>query len=132
MTTVRDFLESRRAKLLIEMRPLEAATAELRAQLSAQDGKLRVLANELNDVQKALHALGKNEQASDTYISIKDAILRVLAKEPNGMTSAEILAAINDQFFNGTLMRTSMSPQLARLKNDDEKIRQRGERYFLA
>ena len=114
------------------MQPLEAETAQLRAQLSAQDSKLRTLANELSDVEKALQALGKKEQPSETYISIKDAILRVLAKEPNGMTSAEILAAINDLFFNGTLMRTSMSPQLARLKNDDHKIRQRGERYFLA
>lgn len=114
------------------MQPLEAETAQLRTQLGAQDSKLRAMAKELSDVEKALQALGKKEQPSETYVSIKDAILQVLEKEPNGMTSAEILAAINDQFFNGTLMRTSMSPQLARLKNDDRKIRQRGERYFLA
>lgn len=131
MTTVREYLETRRTKLRAEMQPLEATTAELRAQLSTQDAKLRSLAKELNDVEKALQALGKREP-SETTVTIKDAILQVLAAEPNGMTSAEILAAINDRFFEGTIVRTSMSPQLARLKNDDHKIRQRGERYFLA
>lgn len=131
MTSIREYLESRRTKLRAEMQPLEAEAAQLRAHLSAHDGKLRSLAKELADVEKALQAIGKRQPSANT-ITIKDAILKVVAASPNGMTSAEILAAINDQFFDGTIVRTSMSPQLTRLKIDDHKIRQRGDRYFLA
>jgi septal ring factor EnvC (AmiA/AmiB activator) len=131
MTAIREYLETRRTKLKSEMQPIEATAAELRAQLSAHDAKLRIMSKELADVEKALQALGKREPSEST-VTIKDAILQALAGAPNGMTSAEILAAINDRFFEGTIVRTSMSPQLARLKNDDHKIRQRGDRYFLA
>ena len=48
------------------------------------------------------------------------------------MASPDILAAINDRYFEGTVLRTSMSPQLARLKNNDKKIKQIGDKYFLA
>lgn len=131
MTAIREYLETRRTKLKAEMQPLEAATAELRAQLSAHDAKLRIMSKELADVEKALQALGKREPSENT-VTIKDAILQVLAAAPNGMTSAEILSTLNERFFEGTIVRTSMSPQIARLKNKDHKIRQRGDRYFLA
>ena len=75
--------------------------------------------------------MGRNV-AAETTITIKDAILDVLAVAPQGLTSNELLTALNDRFFEGTLVRTSMSPQIARLKNKDHKIRQRGDRYFLA
>jgi hypothetical protein len=48
------------------------------------------------------------------------------------MTSPELLEELNHRFFDGKLERTSMSPQLSRLKLFDVKIRQRGDRYFLA
>jgi chromosome segregation ATPase len=131
MSDLRDYLESKRGEVRKKMLPLETSTASLRTELSSQDAKLKALAKELADVEKALHALGKKPK-SESEISIKEAILLVLADMPNGLTSAEILQAINDRHFGGTVVRTSMSPQLARLKNDDHKIRQRGERYFLA
>ena len=131
MTDIRAYLESKRSEVRKAMLPLETSTASLRSELSAQDAKLRSLAKELSDIEKALQALGKRQKA-ENEISIKEAILLVLADMPNGLTAAEILTAINDRHFGGTVVRTSMSPQLARLKNDDHKIRQRGERYFLA
>jgi chromosome segregation ATPase len=131
MTDIRAYLESKRSEVRKAMLPLETSTASLRSELSTQDAKLRSLAKELSDIEKALQALGKKEK-SESEITIKEAILLVLADMPNGLTAAEILAAINDRHFGGTVVRTSMSPQLARLKNDDHKIRQRGERYFLA
>lgn len=131
MTDIRAYLESKRNEVRKAMLPLETSTANLRAELSAQDAKLRSLAKELSDIEKALQALGKR-QKTENEISIKQAILLVLADAPNGLTAAEILVAINDRYFGGTVVRTSMSPQLARLKNEDHKIRQRGDKYFLA
>ena len=131
MTGLRDFLEKRREEIRKMMEPLEAASESLRAQLSANEIKLRALAEEQSDIEKALRALGKRD-ASKVSVTIKDAILQILGDAPAGLTSREILVALNGRFFDGALSRTSMSPQLTRLKNDDRKIRQRGDKYFLA
>ena len=131
MTGLRDFLEKRREEIRKMMEPLEAASESLRAQLSANEIKLRALAEEQSDIEKALRALGKRD-ASKVSVTIKDAILQILGDAPAGLTSREILVALNERFFDGALFRTSMSPQLTRLKNDDRKIRQRGDKYFLA
>lgn len=131
MSGLRDYLEKQRAENRKQMEPLEAIAAKLRAELGATDNKLRTLAKEASDIEKALQALGRKEKL-ETTVTIKDAILQVLTDAPNGMSSTEVLAAINDRFFEGTLLRTSMSPQLTRLKNDDHKIKLRGERWFLA
>ena len=124
-------LERRRAEIRKEMQPLEASSLELRTKLSSIDAKLKTLSIEAGDIEKALQVVGKREPAK-TEITIKDAILDVLATSPNGLTSSELLDKMNEKFFGGALVRTSMSPQITRLKNKDQKIRQRGERYFLA
>ena len=131
MSGIREYLISCRDEARKKMEPVAATAADLRAQLGAQDAKLRALTKELSDIERALQALGKKEKL-ETTVTIKDAILQVLASAPDGMTSTEILTAINDRFFEGTLLRTSMSPQLTRLKNDDHKIKSRGDKYFLA
>ncbi|MFZ3351695.1 MAG: hypothetical protein WA268_12580 [Xanthobacteraceae bacterium] len=113
-----------------ELQPLEAAAAELRTKLAKADDKLKVLSKEIAEIDKALQAVSKERLDSKT--SIKDAILQVLGNAPNGLTSPELLAALNEQYFNGGLERTSMSPQLTRLKNDDHKIKYRGDKWFLA
>lgn len=113
------------------MEPIHAKAAELRTQLSTQDAKLRAMTKELNEIERALQVIGKKEKLEAT-ITIKEAILRTLAGAPKGMTAADILVHINDRYFEGTIMRTSMSPQIARLKNDDKKIKQIGDRYYLA
>jgi hypothetical protein len=58
------------------------------------------------------------------------AVLAVLEHKPNGMTALEILDEINAKYFNGTIVRTSLSPQLSRLKNRYEKIELRGNRWY--
>ena len=131
MSTVRDILERRRSEIRKQSQPLEAEAAQLRSKLADLDARLKTLSREENDIQRALAAMGRNV-AAETTITIKDAILDVLAVAPQGLTSNELLTALNDRFFEGTLVRTSMSPQIARLKNKDHKIRQRGDRYFLA
>jgi len=64
--------------------------------------------------------------------TIMQAVLEVLRQQPNGMTALEILAEINSRYFDGTIVRTSLSPQLSRLKDRDHKIILRGTRWFLA
>jgi hypothetical protein len=62
--------------------------------------------------------------------TIKQAVLQVLKHEPAGLTALEILAAINSQFFEHKILRTSLSPQLSRLKDNDRKVTLRGNRWF--
>jgi hypothetical protein len=64
--------------------------------------------------------------------TIMQAVLEVLRQHPNGMTALEILEEINNRHFDGTIVRTSLSPQLSRLKDRDHKIILRGTRWFLA
>jgi hypothetical protein len=131
MSGLREYIEKRRDEIRKQMEPLEASTAELRTILHTAEAHLRALAKEATEIERALQAIGKRE-SRDNEITIKDAILKALAEAPGGLTSSDLLATINDRFFEGTLPRTSMSPQLTRLKNDDHKIKRRGERYFLA
>jgi F0F1-type ATP synthase membrane subunit b/b' len=131
MTGLREFIEKRRNEIRKKMEPLVATAANLRAQLNTTETELKVLAKEAAEIDAALQAIGRRERR-ETTPTIKEAILRVLADAPEGMTSSEILAAINDRFFEGTLRRTSMSPQLTRLDKDDKKTKRRGDRYFRA
>jgi chromosome segregation ATPase len=131
MSEVRDYLEQRLQKLRKERAPLEDAAAKLRRDLAATDSRIKSMLKEEADLERAINALGKRERRK-TEVTIKEAILKVLADAPHGLTSAELVAALNDRFFDGKLERTSMSPQLTRLKNQDHKIRSKGERYVLA
>jgi hypothetical protein len=128
---LREYIEKRRGEIQEAIKPLELRATELRAELNTVDSKLRKLTKEARDIERALQAIGARQDREAT-ITIKDAILTVLNESPGGMTSNEILEAINDRFFEGALLRTSMSPQLTRLKNDDHKVKRRGERYFSA
>ena len=53
--------------------------------------------------------------------TIKDRVLAILARNPDGLTSSQIL---NNLRVTGlpTLARESLSPQLSRLRNADQKI----------
>jgi chromosome segregation ATPase len=131
MSGLRELLEAKRQEIRRQMEPITAKAAELRTQLAAQDAKLRMLTKELSDLDRALQVIGKKQKLEAT-ITIKEAILETLRGAPKGMTAADILVAINDRHFEGTIMRTSMSPQLYRLKDRDKKIKQIGDKYFLA
>jgi septal ring factor EnvC (AmiA/AmiB activator) len=130
MGGIRQLLETRRAELLHEMEPLEAQAVDLRTNLAKTDNKLKAMTKEIAEIDKALQAISK--ERLETKVSIKEAILQLLADSPSGLDSPQLLAALNDRFFDGKLARTSMSPQLTRLKNDDHKIKYRGDKWFLA
>lgn len=50
-------------------------------------------------------------------ITLKDAALRVLADAPSGLAASEILKEINHRF-NANFVRTSLSPQISRLRHE--------------
>ena len=129
VVSLREFLRTQKAALRAEIEPLEAQLAQLR--------------RELADVEKAEQALGPPpvEQAGRDLLSawsaasaaatsrgvlregsIKDFVVRVLSERAEGMSALDILAAINRRF--GTdYPRTSLSPQLSRLKNEGILVR---------
>ncbi len=131
MNEVRDYLEQQLQKTRKERAPLEDAAAKMRRELAATDARIKVLLKAETDLERAIGALGK-QQRRKTEVTIKEAILKALADAPHGLTSNELVSALNEKFFDGALERTSMSPQLTRLKNKDRKIRSKGDRYVLA
>lgn len=130
MDEVRDYLEAKLQAARKERGPLEDAAAKMRRELGSTDAKIKQLLKTEADLERAIQALGKRQRMK-SEITIKDAILLLLADAPQGLTSNELLTALNDRFFR-ELERTSMSPQLTRLKNKDRKIRSKGDRYVLA
>lgn len=59
--------------------------------------------------------------------TIKDGILQILSEvSPNGLTALEILERLNRRWWRGALQRTSLSPQITRLKADGKVINERG------
>lgn len=120
METLREFITRR-------LKELDELEAPLRQQLSA-------ITDEREELRRAVLAAGPppmrpanptNQQPGEARRSrrtipektIKDAVIEVLRAKGAGMTALEILAAINLKF--GTeYPRTSLSPQLSRLKAD--------------
>ena len=63
-------------------------------------------------------------------VTIKEAVIAILADAGHGMTALEILPAVNARL-GIDYPRTSLSPQLSRLKNDG-KIERNGHEWSLA
>ncbi|PWB60812.1 MAG: hypothetical protein C3F17_13920 [Bradyrhizobiaceae bacterium] len=115
------------------MEPQVQRRRELRAALAEVDAQVEGLAKELREIDVALEAITTAASAPPARTpTIKEAVLQVLKERGRGLTSNEILDAINDRFFGGDMERTSLSPQLSRLKNEDKKVVLLGTQYFLA
>jgi hypothetical protein len=126
MSNVRELLEARRAAIDAEMQPLYKEHEEQRAKLIEVEARMLKLHDERAEIEIFLKKLGEPEAPR---ITIMEAILAVLDHKPSGMTAQEILAELNEQYFGGTLVRHSLSPQLSRLKDRDKKIELRGDRW---
>lgn len=106
--SLREFIEKReteikelRAALLAELRELRAAKAAI----------------------EGAHASSSSAQSSGrgSRMTIKEMVLYVLEKREKCGTSEEIIAWIRDDF-GQEVVRSSLSPQLSRLKDHDEKL----------
>ncbi len=129
MSNARDLLLNRRSEISGKLTPLISDIARLREVLAAKQGELASWNAELDQIQSALKAIEETETKSQ--LTIKQAVLEVLKDHREGMTALEILATINTRYFGGRIVRSSLSPQLSRLKDNDAKIDLRGNKWFL-
>jgi hypothetical protein len=129
MAKFRDMLLEEREALLKVYRPLETGIKALRFELYEKQQQLAQLASEVEKINLALKAV----EAADKrpHITIMEAVLEVLQDRPEGLTALEILAEINTRYFADRIARSSLSPQLSRLKDRDRKIELRGNKWFL-
>jgi hypothetical protein len=129
MSKLRDILLEEREELLKVYRPLEAELKAVRFELYEKQQKLALMAAEIEKINLALKAV--EEADKRPQITIMEAVLEVLQDRPEGMTALEILAEINTRYFGGRVVRSSLSPQLTRLKDRDHKIHLEGNKWFL-
>ncbi len=127
MSDVRQLLEVRRTAIDADLLPLAKEYREQREKLIETEARIRKLTKEREEIEEFLTKLG---EASQTRITIMEAILAALDHKSEGMTAQEILTDINDKYFGGSLLRTSLSPQLSRLKDRDKKIELKGDRWI--
>jgi hypothetical protein len=111
MTVLRQFLSRREAEILEQIKGLEEELAEIRTTWSALQAE----------------GVPAPKRATPT---IKEMIRRILRGRPDGLTASEILLEMEVRF-STVVERTSLSPQLSRLKEADEVIL-KGGRWFLA
>jgi hypothetical protein len=115
MTTFEEFTRARYATLQKE-----------RGDLYRQ---LRVIQKELEEIERAARASGLQLVKEDTLtpqtkkptqkrnFTMKEASVEILGKHPNGLTATEILPELN-KLIGSDYARSSLSPQLSRLKKD--------------
>ena len=140
MTDLRKFILKRQAEIDTASRPVLARFALLQNEINQLRPQIEAFRNEWMELQVALKAIGagsdqqqpSQNNTSAPTVTIKEAILAVLAKHPAGLSSAAILDQINKDYFSGDnrIVRTSFSPQLSRLKAD-EQILLEGYNYIL-
>lgn len=134
MTTLSNFITERIRALDAEEGPirvrLEAITEE-REQLrkAAAAAGIR-LPDGPAEIAKALQILAKPTRRTIPEKTIKEAVIEVLKAKGGSMTALEILSAINLKF-SMDYPRTSLSPQLSRLKAEGQ-IERNGIAWQLA
>jgi hypothetical protein len=129
MSTVREILLARKAEISSAMGPMFEECTRFRKSLIEAEGKVAAAQDELKQIETALKALDE-AQTKRANPTIMQAVLEVLSHKPDGMTAKEILAEINAKYFGGRIERHSLSPQLSRLKDRDEKIELHGDRWI--
>jgi hypothetical protein len=111
MTVLRQFLSRREAEILDQMKVLERELEEIRAAWGALE----------------LETGSPRAKQSPT---IKDMVRQILRGRPDGLRAKELLREIQDRF-GVTIERTSLSPQLSRLRESGEITLENGRWYSL-
>jgi len=120
-------MDSLLANIALQRNDIEVEVSTLRERLD-------VLYEDLNRLDKAEAAINgqsfttfksikpgivKRETVVKSYLTIKEMVLVILKDHPNGLIALDILSEINTHF-NQTFVRTSLSPQLSRLKRSGD------------
>ena len=113
-TTLRDFIAQRETEIRDQQKALKAELRELQLAKAALEG------------QPTTPPSGP----SGITATIKDMAREVLSGQPGGLNSSGILDAIKKRF-GRDIERTSLSPQLSRLKDEGELILS-GDVWFTA
>lgn len=125
--TFKEFIERRTVELEKLRQPLLVQLREIRAALNNID-------KEKEELEIAINAIAPKERNTQTVLdivsdaaklmvnfshdkTIKDAVLTTLSKYRSGLAAIDILAEVN-RILGTAYMRTSLSPQLSRLKSD--------------
>jgi hypothetical protein len=130
MNGISKFLWSQRDELSAKLPSLEARRDEYRSAWIKASNDIAAIQEDLRKIDLALKTI-ESEDAKSAHPTIMQAVIEVLKSKPEGMTALEILAEINERYFDGKILRTSLSPQLSRLKDRDRKITLRGNRWNL-
>jgi hypothetical protein len=133
MSQIREIIADRIQKL-------EDSLVPLRQEVVAAQAKIAKIETELLDLRNAAKAIGMANRLRQTQlgvtrrtqarVTIKEAVLQILAEHPAGLIALDLLAMIN-QRFDWKLVRPSLSPQLTRLKREG-KILNQGSTWRLA
>ena len=109
---IRDIVASRKAAIKEQMTSLRAEMAEIKAVEAALDS-----------------VVGAQPRKKSSEPTIKEMIVDVLEGREDGATSDEIITLVKDKY-EKAVPRSSMSPQLSRLKGD-ERVTRENERWML-
>jgi hypothetical protein len=119
MAKLQDFIAKRAREIEELLEPLRRQAMELEAKIKTHEkelGELRNAAKAIGIVNRLERPLGITRKTSPPR-TIKEAVLDVLQDYPGGLIALDILAKINERF-SMNLVRTSLSPQLSRLKQE--------------
>jgi flagellar biosynthesis/type III secretory pathway chaperone len=120
--TLREFVERRLLELMEAERPLVAQLNEIRRERK-----------ELERTSRLVWADGSNKNSEESVNArkktIKEAVVHILGENKRGMTALEILRDVNN-LLSSDYQRTSLSPQLSRLKKEG-KVVQSGIEWLL-
>lgn len=115
MTTLRDFISTRESEIKAHIKVLRVELGELKVAKSALEPQGSIVVT---------------DSANPATKTIKEMIRDVLKSSHQGLTSTEILFKINE-LFSKKIERTSLSPQLSRMKEDCE-VTLHDNSWFLA
>lgn len=126
MDTFLSHLAEKRAKLQKQLKRLENDLGDLdkAERLYRESGAAAAMAADDDEIPQQVQDLlgppaGYYQVAAPTEGTIKQRVMAILDKNPGGLTSGQIL---NNLRISGlpNLMRESLSPQLSRLKKEQE------------
>jgi hypothetical protein len=131
MPKLKDFVSA-------HIREIEDSLVAYRNQAAELQEKISAAERELSDLRSAARAIGipnglRSQPLGVTRrekppLTIKEAIMLVLPEYPEGLLALDLLAKINERL-ELNLVRTSLSPQLTRLKRE-RKITNRGSTWL--
>ncbi len=106
MTTLRTFLSQRETEIKSQIKALRAELSEVQTAKSALENGV------VQNIKEA-------DPQSNGQQTIKEMVIEVLKEAPEGLEANDIIDRIN-LFYGKKIQRTSLSPQLTRLKRDEK------------